>query len=57
VIDPFAGSGSTLIAAEQMGRNSIGIEIDPKYCKVIKERMDNLQQTIFNMTGGVTVWR
>lgn len=49
VIDLFAGSGSTLIAAEQMERNSIGIEIDPKYCKVIKERMDNMQQTIFGL--------
>jgi len=39
VLDPFAGSGTTLIVANQIGRNSIGIEIDPEYIKIIKERL------------------
>jgi 16S rRNA G966 N2-methylase RsmD len=39
VLDAFAGSGTTLIAAEQTGRRGYGIEIDPAYCDVIVERM------------------
>ena len=38
VFDPFLGSGSTLIAAEQTGRKCYGCEIDPKYCDVIRKR-------------------
>lgn len=34
VLDPFAGSGTTMVAAMKAGRNSIGIEIDPEYCKM-----------------------
>ena len=49
VLDPFAGSGTTLEVAEQLNRNSVGIEIDPKYCEIIRKRMNNLQQTIFSM--------
>ena len=40
VLDPFAGSGTTLIAATKLGRNSIGIEIDPKHCKMIRRRIE-----------------
>jgi site-specific DNA-methyltransferase (adenine-specific) len=35
VLDPFCGTGTTMIAAMQSGRNSIGIEIDPEYCRMI----------------------
>jgi len=38
VYDPFLGSGSTLIAAEMMGRFCLGMELDPKYCDVIVDR-------------------
>ncbi len=34
VLDPFCGSGTTVIAALRAGRNSIGIEIDPEYCRM-----------------------
>ncbi|HNM65333.1 MAG TPA: site-specific DNA-methyltransferase, partial [Accumulibacter sp.] len=34
VLDPFCGSGTTLIAALRSGRNSIGIDIDPEYCRM-----------------------
>jgi len=52
VLDPFAGSGTTLWVAEHYGRDSIGIEINPKYCELVKKRMSNFQQTIFQ---GVTL--
>lgn len=34
VLDPFCGTGTTMIAALRMGRNSIGVEIDPEYCRM-----------------------
>ncbi len=38
VLDPFGGSGSTLIAAEKTGRHARLVELDPKYCDVIVRR-------------------
>lgn len=42
VIDPFGGSGSTLIACEQTSRRCYTAELDPKYCDVIIERLERL---------------
>ena len=42
IYDPFLGSGTTLIAAEQLGRKCYGMEISPQYCDVIVKRWENL---------------
>lgn len=47
VLDPFAGAGTTLYVAEQLGRNSIGIELNPDYCDIIRRRMAGLEVNLF----------
>ena len=42
VFDPYAGSGTMFIAAEQVGRIAVGIEIEPRYCDVIVRRWESL---------------
>lgn len=42
ILDVFGGSGSTLIAADQAGRQARLIECDPKYCDVIVKRWEKL---------------
>jgi hypothetical protein len=42
VYEPFCGTGTTLIAAEQLGRKCYGMEISPAYCDVIVQRWENL---------------
>lgn len=44
LLDPFAGSGTTILAAKRLGFEAIGIEKDPEYCKIAKARIDNFKE-------------
>lgn len=39
ILDPFSGSGTTALAAKQLGRRYIGIDISPEYCEMARERI------------------
>jgi len=45
VFDPFAGTGTTLVTAEQLGRKSIGIEVDPKNAEMIQNRLEDIRDS------------
>lgn len=53
VHDPFLGSGSTMVAAHQLNRKCYGMELDPKYCQVIVDRMLKLDPTLEVKRNGV----
>ena len=44
IVDPFMGSGTTGVAAVELGRDFIGIELDPMYFDVAKQRIFNAQE-------------
>jgi len=46
VCDVFIGSGTTMVAAHELGRLCYSMELDPKYCKVVVERMLNLEPNL-----------
>lgn len=50
VLDPFAGSFQTALAARQMGRHFIGIEKDPKYCDIARQRLASLPTNLANFS-------
>ena len=52
ILDLFLGSGSTMVAAHQLKRKCYGMELDPKYCQVIIDRMKNLDPTLVVKRNG-----
>lgn len=52
VIDIFSGSGFTMVASHQLNRKCYGMELDPKYCQVIVDRMKKLDSTLVIKKNG-----
>jgi DNA modification methylase len=55
VSDGFLGSGTTMVAAHQIKRKCYGMELDPKYCQVIVDRMRKLDASLVIKKNGVTL--
>jgi DNA modification methylase len=53
VLDPFGGSGTTIIACERTGRQARLIELDPSYCDVIVKRWQSQTGKIAKLDGDV----
>jgi len=53
ILDLFLGSGSTMVASQQLKRKCYGMELDPKYCQVIIDRMSKLDPSLEVKINGV----
>ena len=51
VLDPFAGTGTTLQAARNKGFRAIGIEQDPDYIQLINARLESAEENLFTTTN------
>jgi DNA modification methylase len=51
VLDPFCGSGTTLAVAQRLGRNSIGIELNPEYIKLAEKRLAKIPPSLFEVAA------
>jgi site-specific DNA-methyltransferase (adenine-specific) len=52
VLDPFMGTGTTLLACARSGRNAIGVELEPEYIKIARRKLDE-QLDLFRETVGI----
>ena len=52
IFEPFTGSGTTMVASQQLKRKCYGMEIDPKYCQMIIDRMRNLDSALVIKRNG-----
>lgn len=55
VLDQFCGTGTTMVASQQLKRKCYGMELDPKYCQVIVDRMLKLDPSLIIKKNGVTL--
>jgi site-specific DNA-methyltransferase (adenine-specific) len=53
VLDPFMGTGTTLLAAAKCGRNAVGVEVEPSYARMARERLERELTSLFEGDGAL----
>jgi len=48
VLDPFMGAGTTAVVAKKLGRNYLGIEINPEFVEIAEKRLKKIPENLFN---------